>query len=128
MDFLNQFFENVFQQSETFKPEASAKARDKAAQDLARHLEQAFYGEFELTDAVRPGMGLEVRPMQGYRHDVYVDEESGAKVPVIMAAASREILFSTFMQLVGRLGQAVDVVLETSHNHDTNGHVDLYRE
>ncbi len=126
MDFLNQFFENVFQQSGNFL--TPQQTTEKASKDLSRHLEKSYYGDFQLTDAVRPGLDLKITPVQGYRHDVYVDEESGAKVPVIMAAASKEILFSVFMQLVNRLGPSVDVVLETSHNHDTTGHIDLYRE
>ena len=45
-----------------------------------------------------------------------------------MAAASRDKLFETFMDLLDPLGSEVDVVLETSHNRDSKGHVDLYRE
>jgi len=45
-----------------------------------------------------------------------------------MAAASRERLFDTFMELLDPLGNVVDVVLETSHNYASNGHQDLYRE
>ena len=73
---------------------------------------------------VRP----EVVPRQGYRHDFYVDEETKTKVPVLMAAASRENLFDVFMDLLDPLGNEVDVVLETSHNRDGAGHTDLYRE
>ena len=73
-------------------------------------------------------MDLKIKPTQGYRHDVYVDEESKAKVPVIMAAASTDKLFPLFMQLIQRLGPVVDVVLESSHSRDEGGHVDLYRE
>ena len=73
-------------------------------------------------------MDLKIKPVQGYRHDVYVDEESKSKVPVIMAAASKPVLFHLFMNLVGKLGPVVDVVLETSHDHRSGGHNDLYRE
>ena len=97
-------------------------------QDLAAHLEVNQYGQFSLTDAVRPAMDLKIQPCQGYRHDVYVDEETGAKVPVIMASASREILFPLFMDLVSKLGPVVDVVLETSHSSDNGAHTDMYRE
>jgi hypothetical protein len=45
-----------------------------------------------------------------------------------MAAASRERLFDTFMELLDPLGAVVDVVLETSHNYASTGHQDLYRE
>lgn len=121
MDYLNKFFETVFQPPR-------ADQGNRALNDLSKHLEQRFYDDFELTDAVRPGIDLTIRPTQGYRHDVYIDPDSKCRVPVIMASASKEILFSVFMQLVKRLGQTVDVVLETSHHHQTNGHVDLYRE
>ncbi len=45
-----------------------------------------------------------------------------------MSAASKEQLFETFLDLLDPLGFEVDVVLETSHNRENNGHVDLYRE
>ena len=59
---------------------------------------------------------------------MYRDEESQADVPVLMAAASKEQLFEVFMDLLDPLGSEVDVVLETSHNRQSRGHVDLYRE
>ena len=96
--------------------------------ELAAHLQVNQYDQFQLTDAVRPAMDLKIKPSQGYRHDTYVDEESNAKVPVIMAAASREVVFPLFMNLISRLGTVVDVVLESSHNGTQSGHVDMYRE
>ena len=45
-----------------------------------------------------------------------------------MAAASSDVLFGLFMELVQKLGPVVDVVLETSHNQEATGHTDLYRE
>jgi hypothetical protein len=69
-----------------------------------------------------------VVPSAGFRHDVYRDEETKASVPVLMGAASSEHLFETFMELLDPLGSVVDVVLETSHNREHRGHVDLYRE
>jgi hypothetical protein len=45
-----------------------------------------------------------------------------------MGAASNQHLFETFMELLDPLGFEVDVVLETSHNREARGHVDLYRE
>jgi len=96
--------------------------------ELAAHLQVNQYDQFQLTDAVRPAMDLKIKPSQGYRHDTYIDEESNAKVPVIMAAASREVVFPLFMNLISRLGTVVDVVLESSHNGTQSGHVDMYRE
>ncbi len=94
---------------------------------LEAHLEISHYGVFELTDAIRPSVDLQVIPRQGYRHDVYLDPSSNTKVPVIMASASRERLFDLFIGMIDTLGPVVDVVLETSHYHH-NGHQDYYRE
>ncbi len=95
--------------------------------ELEAHLEIDCYGVFELTDAIRPSIDLQVIPRQGFRHDVYVDPVSQAKVPVIMASATRERLFDLFIDMIDTLGPVVDVVLETSHYH-TGGHQDYYRE
>ena len=97
-------------------------------EQLEAHLGVQRYGRFTLTDAIRPSYDLKVVPKQGYRHDFYLDEETKTKVPVLMAAASREILFDIFMELIEPLGSEVDVVLETSHNREGAGHTDLYRE
>jgi hypothetical protein len=95
--------------------------------ELEAHLEVACYGVFELTDAIRPSIDLQVVPRQGYRHDVYVDPTTRAKVPVVMAAATRERLFDLFIDMIDTLGPVVDVVLETSH-YFNGGHQDFYRE
>jgi len=95
---------------------------------LTAHLKIDKYDAFQLTEAVRPAMDLKIKPSQGFRHEVYVDEDSKTKVPVIMAAASREKLFPLFIQLIQRLGSVVDVVLESSHAQGEGGHIDLYRE
>jgi hypothetical protein len=127
MGFLQEFFQNVFQQSPAFRNQPSSFVQSRPL-DIQSHLDIDTYGSFRLTDAVRPSMDLKIEPTQGYRHEIYRDEESDAQVPVIMAAASREILFPLFIELVQRLGESVDVVLETSHDHQTSGHVDYYRE
>jgi hypothetical protein len=96
-------------------------------EQLEAHLQVFRYGAFDLTDAVRPAVDLQIVPRQGFRHDVYVDPTTKTKVPVIMAAASRERLFDLFIDMIDTLGPVVDVVLETSHYH-TGGHQDHYRE
>ncbi|MCA9125459.1 MAG: hypothetical protein KDB22_00175 [Planctomycetales bacterium] len=96
-------------------------------EQLEAHLEVSCYGVFELTDAIRPSVDLQIIPKQGFRHDFYVDPASETKVPVVMAAASRERLFDLFIDMLDTLGPVVDVVLETSHYH-TGGHQDHYRE
>jgi hypothetical protein len=95
---------------------------------LASHLRVDRYGDFLLTDAVRPAPHLPVVPRQGYRRDVYRDDRAGIRVPVLASAASREHLFDLFVALLAPLGEAVDVVLETSHHGDGRSHRDLFRE
>lgn len=96
-------------------------------EQLEAHLEVYRYGSFELTDAIRPSVGLKVVPRQGFRHDVYIDPSTKTKVPVILAAATRDRLFDLFIDMIESLGPVVDVVLETSHYHN-GGHKDHYRE
>lgn len=83
---------------------------------------------FTSTPAVRPSKNSKIVPAEGFRNDTYVDETTGAKIPVIMASVSQEKIFSTFMKLIQRLGPVVDVVIESSHNSNSEGHIDLYRE
>jgi len=126
MGFLKNFFTNVFH--ETTPQLTNSSFEQLLPEQLESHMAIQRYGDFELTDAVRPSFDLKVVPRQGYRHDVYHDEESGTRMPVIMVSASRERLFELFTELVEPLGTVVDVVLETSHTTGQTGHVDLYRE
>lgn len=95
---------------------------------LEEHLDVARYGSFLLTDAIRPAYDLKVVPSAGWRRDTYQDQETGIKVPVIMAAETKERLFDLFMALLDPIGDEVDVVLETSHDSDLGRHDDMYRE
>lgn len=107
---------------------ASPSSFEKLTEDeLEAHMGVFRYGAFDLTEAVRPAYDLKVVPRQGFRHDAYVDPNSKASIPVIMASATRERLFDLFIEMLDPLGEAVDVVLETSH-HGGQGHRDLYRE
>jgi hypothetical protein len=126
MGFLQKFFRNVFHDE---MPSVTTSSFEHLSEDeLESHLEIKRYGRFELTDAVRPSYDLQVVPRQGYRHDTYNDDQSQSSVPVLMAAASKHELFDLFMELLDPLGPSVDVVLETSHDRDHQGHQDLYRE
>jgi hypothetical protein len=127
MGFLKKFFRGVLHEG-TQAAMAHSSFEHLTEEQLEAHLGVQRYGRFMLTDAIRPSYDLKIVPRQGYRHDFYIDEESKTKVPVLMAAASREILFDVFLELVEPLGTEVDVVLETSHNRETAGHTDLYRE
>ena len=99
-------------------PEGAIARPDRAT--LEAHLARRHYGPFTLTDAVRPGWQLDIVPRAGYRHDAYVDPRSGTRLPALVAAISSENLFETFLQLLEPLGDTLDVVLETSHEHKTN--------
>ena len=137
MGSLREFFEDVFAEERgqaaiptSIRPQPASQGGFAAASDaeLEAHLQISRYGDFTLSDAVRPSYDLEVVPSAGFRHEIYRDAEARTEVPVVMAAASREDLIDTFMQLIRPLGPVVDVVLETSHGHHTGGHTDLYRE
>jgi hypothetical protein len=126
MGFLKRFFRNVLREGTA--PTGTSSFERLSEEELETHLAVAKYGDFTLTEAVRPSYDLQVVPSQGFRHDAYRDEQNHSSVPVLMAAVSNERLFETFMELIDPLGSVVDVVLETSHNRDANGHADLYRE
>ncbi len=126
MGFLKKFFRNVFH--EDVLSESTSSFEKLSEDELEAHLGVSRYGSFQMTDAVRPSYDLDVVPSAGFRHDVYRDESSRQDVPVVMAAASRERLFDTFMHLLDPLGPVVDVVVETSHDYGATGHQDLYRE
>jgi hypothetical protein len=94
-------------------PEEPATTPDPAA--LEAHMARSQYGRFTLTEAIRPGWQLDIVPQAGFRHDAYVDPQSGARLPAVVAAVSAEQLFETFLELLEPLGDEVDVVLESSH-------------
>jgi hypothetical protein len=126
MGFLKNFFTNVYANETQVRP--ATGFGQLSDEQLEAHLGVARYGDFELSDAVRPSYTLEVVPSAGYRHDTYRDEENRAEVPVLMAAVTRPRMMDAFMSLIEGLGDVVDVVLETSHGHQSHGHTDLYRE
>ena len=126
MSFLKRFLKTNFRDG---RGPRGLSSFDRLTEDeLEAHMGVARYGEFTLTDAVRPSYDLDVIPRAGYRHDEYRDKETGTRIPVLMASASRENLFDVFIDLLDPLGGDVDVVLETSHNRDGGEHTDLYRE
>lgn len=126
MGFLKRFFRNVLREGSV--PTGGSSFERLSEEELEAHLGVARYGDFLLSEAVRPSYDLQVVPRQGYRHDAYRDDQNRTSVPVLMAAVSRDELFETFIDLLDPLGSVVDVVLETSHHRDSTGHTDLYRE
>jgi hypothetical protein len=101
---------------------------DVNVKKLTAHLQMDRYGDFWLTEAIRPSLDLQVVPRQGFRLDTYRDVRVGIEVPVLVAAVSRERLFDLFLDLLDPLGDVVDVVVETSHASEGASHQDLYRE
>jgi len=85
------------------------------------------YGDFRLTDAIRPGPGIPVVPREGFRQAVYRDRRHRLRIPVLAASVSKEKLFETFLALLAPLGPVVNVVLETSHRSRNGKHRDLRR-
>lgn len=126
MGFLKKIFRNALR--EPAQNTSRSSFERVSPEELEAHLSVVRYGDFLLTDAVRPSFDLQVVPRQGFRHDVYHDAENRSTVPVLMAAASCPRLFEIFMDLLDPLGFEVDVVLETSHQSKNRGHTDLYRE
>jgi hypothetical protein len=126
MGFLKNFFNNVFHNEAEVSSTGSFDCL--STDELETHLAVSRYGDFLLTDAIRPSYDVQVVPRQGYRRDVYRDEGQKTRMPVLMCAASRETLFELFVDLLEPLGNVVDVVLETSHQRKGGEHLDLYRE
>lgn len=126
MSFLQRFLERVLRTNPSRMPRTSFD--DLSQDELDAHLSVGRYGDFTLTDAVRPSFGLEIIPCEGYRRDVYRDPETGNTMPVLAASISSERLFDVFMDLLDPLGDEVDVVMESSHDSAPGSHDDLCRE
>jgi hypothetical protein len=102
--------------------------RNLTEEQLEKHMSIAQYNDFMLTNAVRPAFNPVVIPQSGYRYDRYIDDQTNSEIPVIMASISREILMDTFLSLLDRLGDTVDVIVETSHEQPEGQHLDFCRE
>lgn len=126
MSFLQRFLERMLPPNPTSMPETGFD--DLTEEQLEAHIEVKRYGDFLLSDAVRPSFHLEIVPREGYRREVYRDPVSGRTMPVLAASVSAERLFDVFMDLLDPLGDEVDIVLESSHNSESGGHADLLRE
>ena len=126
MSFLQRFLERVLRSNGGRMPRTGFD--DLSQDELDAHLRVGRYGDFALTDAVRPSFGLEIVPREGFRRDVYRDPESGNTMPVLAASVSSERLFEVFMDLLDPLGEELDVVMESSHESEPGNHADLYRE
>ena len=125
MGFLKRLFKNTYRDGELRQGKSSFE--NLSEEQLETHMNIAKYGNFVLTDAIRPSYDLQVMPRSGYRHDAYHDRDTGIKIPVLMASVTLMHLLDVFFDLLDPLGPVVDVVLETSHERN-GGHSDLYRE
>ncbi|MDO5554885.1 MAG: hypothetical protein Q4G68_14110 [Planctomycetia bacterium] len=126
MGMLKQFFRTMFREGTV--PRTGSQGTPRTREAITEHLAVSRYGQFELTDAVRPSFDLSIIPEEGFRLDEFRDEECGISVPVLMASVSKEKLFDTFLELLDPLGNLVDVVLESSHATNRTDHIDLLRE
>ncbi len=79
MGFLKKFFRNVFREGSM--PAGTSSFEHLSEEELEAHLGVSSYGNFALTDAVRPSYDLQVVPTEGYRHDSYHDEQTNTEVP-----------------------------------------------
>ncbi len=126
MGFLKRLIKSTFRDSHTHQHSSSFE--NLSDDQVETHLNISRYGNFILTNAVRPSYDLQVVPSPGYRHDVYLDQETGVEIPVLMASASKENILDLFFDLMDPIGHEVDIVLETSHERTHGGHDDMYRE
>ncbi|MEC9096054.1 MAG: hypothetical protein VX776_05435 [Planctomycetota bacterium] len=111
--------------TETF-PDRDYLSRKLASSQALFELDSI--GSFEFTDAVRPGKDASLALQQGYRRETFRSRSRNMEMPMILAAATCDVLFDLFLELLDPLGTLVDCVLETSHSHGDGSHEDLYRE
>ncbi|MFM8581395.1 MAG: hypothetical protein ACKOFW_07815, partial [Planctomycetaceae bacterium] len=126
MGLFKRLIKNVFRDGQSRVAPSSFESLTE--QQIEDHMRIARYGSFELSDAIRPSVDLQIIPRAGFRRDSYRDKQTGVEIPVLMAAASKHELFELFLSMLDPLGDEVDVVLETSHDRGKKGHNDLYRE
>ena len=108
------------------------------ALELESHLATVKYGNFTLTDAVRPSFDLKIIPEQGYKYDhiklktgsVTTLRRTGSRwsMPILVASVSLEYLFETFLETLNPLGETVSLVLETSHCSSGARRTGLHRD
>jgi len=134
MSSLKRFYRNVLQHDVSF---VSSRSEDRIhTLELESHLATVKYGNFTLTEAVRPSLDLTIIPEQGYKYDRLKlgegttpsrQENSRWLMPILVASISQEQLFDTFLDLLNPLGNTVNVVLETSHCYAGAHRTGLYR-
>ena len=136
MDTLKRFYRNVLQNRVSF---VSGTNEDRIHMlELESHLATVTYGNFTLTDAIRPSLDLTIIPEQGYKYDRLRWGAEGIMschrthtrrpMPTLVISISLERLFDTFLDLLNPLGDSVHAVLETSHCYSGAHRLALHRE
>lgn len=87
----------------------------------------SIINDFAFSDAIRPSRSVAFTPVEGYRLERFRDPISRKRVPLLAAAVSSPKMFEVFLDLLQPLGDTVNVVLETSHDHVDDHHEDLCR-
>ena len=136
MSTLKRFYRNVLQNRTAF---ISGTNTDRIhSLELESHLTTNTYGNFTLTDAIRPSMRLTIIPEQGYKYGrIKLDRNDTRSfhrinprwlMPILVVSVSLEQLFDTFLDLLDPMGDTVDIVLETSHRYTGTHRLGLCRE
>ena len=133
MSTLKRFYRNVLQNHVSF---VSGTNEERIhALELESHLATTRYGNFMLTDAVRPSFDLKIIPKQGYKYDRIKLGTSPSRrtssrwlVPILVASVSQERLFETFLDMLDPLGDTVNIVLEMSHSYSGAYRIGLRRD
>ena len=94
---------------------------------LATHLNVNRYGNFLLTDAVRPGRTVPIVPREGFRIESFREPLTRVRIPFLSASVSADKLFDLFLDLLDPLGEMVHVIFESSHASRDDDHEDLRR-
>jgi hypothetical protein len=133
MGTLKRFYRNVFQNHVSFVSGTNEERIHTL--ELESHLATARYGNFTLTDAVRPSFDLTIIPEEGYKYDrlkMGIDGTTSFRrrwlTPFLVASVSMKSLFETFIEMLNPLGDTVDIVLETSHSYSGAYRTSLCRE
>jgi len=138
MGTLKRFYRNVLQSHVSFVSGTNEERIHTL--ELESHLATVRYGNFTLTDAIRPSFDLKIIPEEGYKYDrlrMGTDDSTtmpGSKfrrrwlMPILVVSVSQERLFETFLELLNPLGNSVNTVLETSHCYSGAYHASLHRE
>jgi len=93
MGYLKKLFSDIIHNESI--PVGESGFKSLSEDQLEAHMGISRYGDFELTKAVRPSYDVRVCPREGYMHTAYHDEESHERIPVLMAAATKEHLKNT---------------------------------